>query len=101
MQPSQTTFVRPWHVRLAAIIAVASVLLVAIATTHAASTQRQHRSALASPLNAGRTVPAAPAGLQGPVELTCRGGRVSGTGADGPAGPQGPVVSACAPTAQR
>jgi hypothetical protein len=101
MQPSQTTFVKRWHHQLAAIIAAASVLLFAIATTHAASTRRQHRPAPASPLTAGRIVPAAPAGTQGPIELACRAGRVSVTRPDGPAGPQGPVVTACGSTAQR
>lgn len=87
MQPSQTPFVKRWHRRLAAIIAAASVLLFAITTTHAESTQRQHL--------------AAPAGPQGPIELTCRAGRASVISHDGPAGPQGPVVTDCGTAAQR
>jgi hypothetical protein len=76
------------------------VLLFAIATTHAESTRRQHRSAPASRIPADRSVQA-PAGPQGPIELACRAGRVSVTRPDGPAGPQGPVVTACVSTAQR
>jgi hypothetical protein len=77
------------------------VLMFAIATTHAESTRRQHRSAPASRIPADRSVQAAPAGPQGPIDLACRAGRVSVTRPDGPAGPQGPVVTACGSTAQR
>jgi hypothetical protein len=72
------------------------VLLFVVTTTQATSAMQQPRGGSAAAKVAGRAVPVTPAGLRGPIALTCSPGGVRVVGATGPAGPQGPVGVDCA-----
>ena len=73
---------------------VLGALLFVVTTTQATSAKQPHGGGVAGQ-SASRSVPATPAGPEGPITLTCA---PSGTGvvnAAGPAGPQGPVGVTC------
>jgi len=84
---------------------VAVVLLVALSfvarATLAVSAPDRSKTNGSPALSAGRNDPAAPAGPQGPIKLTCLTGHPVVIGSDGPAGPQGPVGSSCSPEPKR
>ncbi len=78
---------------LVATIALCMLLFV-VATTQATSAKQPPGGGVAGQ-SASRSVPATPAGPQGPITLTCASGGTGVVKSAGPAGPQGPVGVTC------
>lgn len=74
---------------------VLGVLLFVVTTTQATSAKQQPRGGAARQ-SGPRSVPATPAGPQGPITLTCAAGDAGVVNSASPAGPQGPVGVSCA-----
>ena len=88
------------HTKRSHALLLAAVVLVALSfafrATLALSANHRHTTNASSALKAGLSHPVAPAGLQGPIRLTCGPGHTAVIGSDAPAGPQGHVGVSCA-----